>query len=84
MKKVYSEPDILFESFALTTNIAAGCELQPNTSAEGCGVKYTPQLILFSSDVSPDCNRAPGQTGIDYYDQFCYHTNTSDLNVFFS
>lgn len=84
MKKVYSEPDILFESFALTTNIAAGCELQPNTNTEKCGVKYTAELILFNSSVAKDCNRSPGQTGNDYYDQFCYHVNVGDLNVFFS
>ena len=84
MKKNYSKPDILFESFTLNTNIAAGCELQPNTENDGCGVLYSGRYILFADDVATNCTRTPGNTGSEYYDQFCYHTYEGNLNVFFS
>lgn len=83
MKKSYSRPDILFEDFTLSTNIAAGCEEQPDNLRENCGVRYG-HYIIFESSMTYVCNRSPGNTGSDYYDQFCYHVNVGDFNVFFS
>ena len=43
MKKAYSKPDIVFEDFSLSTNIAAGCEENPSLYTETvntCGVKW--------------------------------------------
>ena len=83
MKKPYSKPDILFESFALSTSIAAGCEEPPNTQNEGCGVRFG-SYTIFTSTMIDVCNRTPEDKIGSPYDQYCYHVPQSDLNIFFS
>ena len=40
MKKIYSKPEIMFDSFTLTTNIAAGCGKKIDTHVNGvCGLE---------------------------------------------
>ena len=34
MRKAYSKPQIMFEDFTLSTNIAAGCEVKTNTPSQ--------------------------------------------------
>lgn len=81
-KKTYSTPDIFFEDFSLSTNIAAGCEERPFNHTEMCGVKWGKVDILFAEGFS-NC-------GIDIiegeakYDGLCYHNPSEDNNVFFS
>ena len=55
MKKVYSKPEIMFESFVMSTNIAGTCgeDIAMPTNKEGCG--YQPEgypMTVFLTDMS--------------------------------
>ena len=77
-KKKYSKPEIFFEDFSLSTNIAAGCEYQPLNNAGDCGVQWGRHTIFLE-----------GMSGCKKYvidgdannDGLCYH-NPTDNNVF--
>lgn len=80
MKKAYSRPDIVFESFSLCTSIAAGCEYGSNFTKGTCGYEYTDEIYIFTSDVT-GCTRKVTD-GSEKFDGICYH-NPSDLkNIF--
>ena len=79
MKKTYSKPDIVFEDFSLSTNIAAGCDYVPTNQSEGCGVQWGHNWI-FTSELS--CS-TPITEGDPDYNGICYH-NPTDNNVFYS
>ena len=84
MKKTYSKPDICFEDFSLSTNIAAGCEKRPFNHTEVCGVKWGKANILFSESLGiSNCNVNVIE-GDPKYNGLCYHNPTADQNVFFS
>lgn len=82
MKKVYSKPDIFFEDFSLTTNIAAGCEEKPFDFSERCGVKWSKGQILFD-DSFENCTKDI-INGASDYNQLCYHNPYDHYNVFYS
>lgn len=46
MKKSYSAPDIVFESFSLSTSIAA-CDIETNFNAGTCGYEVYPEFVIF-------------------------------------
>ena len=75
MKRAYSKPEIMFESFSLSTNIAGDCEVRTNTPAQGvCAYTYEDEfggtVTLFTSKVA-----ACGDTEVsDEYGGICYHT----------
>lgn len=77
MKKIYSKPEIMFESFTLSENIAGDCEVKTNTPSQGtCAYGENDFGIpLFTGDV-PACEAQVA----DGNDKFCYHvpleTNT--------
>jgi hypothetical protein len=83
MKKAYSKPDIVFEDFSLSTNIAAGCEEKPFGNTSECGVKWSKGIFIFAEKMN-GCNRklVDGQQG--EYNGLCYHNPTSNYNVFYS
>jgi hypothetical protein len=83
MKKAYSTPDIFFENFSLSTNIAAGCEEKPFNLVEGCGVKWSKGQILFVDGVSDNCTKKV-TSGDANYNGLCYHNPSESYNVFFS
>ena len=79
MKKAYSKPEIFFEDFSLSTNIAAGCELFPNFAENECGVKWSKGKMLFVTGVTGCTTIVEDESeGNDFP---CYH-NPSDPNVF--
>ncbi len=85
MKKTYTKPAISFESFLMSTNIAAGCEFKTMQMAEGqCG--YKPERwagdFLFISGVQ-GCKivEVSGAYGSGL-DQVCYHNPTEYNNLF--
>lgn len=82
VKKNYSKPDILFEDFSLSTNIAAGCEVKTNTSGmDECGVKYGPTTVFVSG--VDECEKNTVITdGSQDSDSICYHTFADTNNVF--
>lgn len=79
MKKVYSKPEILFENFALSLNIAnAGCEIRDphhellaftGMGADG-GVGYA---FTNSCDVNMDNGSGDGE-----HNGICYHVFSSN------
>lgn len=80
MKKQYSKPDILFESFTLSTSIAGSCEtVLDNPSANQCGIKmgfktyFTESVAGCSTDVIDGSGDLNG---------LCYHVPFDTNNVF--
>lgn len=85
MKKVYEKPMICYESFASSTNLAAGCEMIVNTSAAYvCGIPTNfPDDFVFTEGVNSACT-VPGynDTVQNGNDTFCYHNPDGGPNVF--
>ena len=78
MKKEYCKPDIMFESFSLSTDIAAGCTAIIDTHRGGeCGVNME-GLVVFTDKVNGCDFKIPdnGNNGI------CYHVPTGENNLF--
>lgn len=82
MKKVYSKPDILFEDFSLSTNIAAGCEEIPLQNINECGFKWSKGVYIFTDSVSGCSHKVVDGDG--EYNGLCYHNPSSTNNVFYS
>lgn len=79
MKKAYEKPIIVFESFSLSTNIAAGCEFTNGLHDQGvCGYE-TRNGVVFTTEVT-GCK----YTQPDDNDTLCYHVPTEDYNIFSS
>ena len=82
MKKTYEKPHIFFDSFELTTNISAGCEVPTNLpSMDWCGLDFS-GLMVFMSGMSGCSDIQIGKGGD--FDGICYHTPTETNNVFAS
>lgn len=84
MKKQYSKPEIMFESFVMSTSIAGDCEGEPvnNPVRYSCGIPgSTPGLNLFSSNIT-GTNGCHVSSEDDPNDQFCYHNPTEYTNLF--
>lgn len=76
MKK-YSKPQIMFESFALSINVAS-CEMEtPLPSENQCGLPTTKGIVFI--DATTGCQFVP-QNGI--YNGLCYHVPTEYNNLF--
>lgn len=83
MKKTYIKPQIMFESFTLSTNIAGDCEVKTNTPNSGtcayevsAGAYGTWNVFI---DTVQACTTVPAD---GQYDGFCYHTPTETNNLF--
>ena len=93
MKRAYSKPDVYFESFSLSTSIAAGCEEVANfASSSSCGLEYSDNITLFAEShvgctpgfgLSEDAKVDGSQFG-GKFDQLCYHNPSSNYNLFTS
>lgn len=78
MKKAYMKPEILFESFALSTNIAGDCEKDVgHPTKDACGIPTTSGDTVFVADIC-DIPLNPD----DEYDGFCYHVPFEQNNFF--
>lgn len=80
MKKSYVKPQIAFESFQLSTSIAASCALLGSQSAQYICPVTDPDsgFILFTDDVASPCDTAPVGGSI------CYDVPVANWNVFSS
>lgn len=77
MKKTYEAPEILFESFSLSTSISAGCEFKNGLLTEGeCGYQ-TRGGVIFVEGVN-GCK----YTEPDTNDSLCYHVPNEYANIF--
>lgn len=80
MKKVYSKPQIVFESFALSQNIAANCEYTKDDPK----LYYTGMGFAFTDEANCEYS-VPNQVGGDgEYNGICYHVLADNINVFAS
>ena len=80
MKKAYSIPDIIFESFSLSESIASAnmnCTRNITNQYSGdCGLHWN-GMIIFTTTATGCRNKLPdGAMGI------CYHVPTGDNKVF--
>ena len=83
MKKTYEKPQIIFESFEISTNIASGCEAQTNLQVSGtCGYNMSGLVVFITGmtgcyDIQVDKEGGDGQNN-----GLCYHVLTGDKNLF--
>lgn len=87
MKKEYSKPDIIFESFSLSTSITAGCEVKPSNFTVDCGVKWSKGVYIFTEDVQGCTTKVlNGNLTLNFVDDenngLCYHNPSDSFNVF--
>ncbi len=78
MKKVYSKPEIMFEDFSLSTNIAS-CDVSTNFAKNQCGFLVGGIGNIF---VTKDICDVPMTDGA--WDGICYHVPTDDKELFAS
>lgn len=83
MKREYKKPEIMFESFVLSTNIAGDCEkIVGNPAKDACGIMGSDGETLFGGNYG-GCGFDWESSFGDEYDGFCYH-NPSDTNNLFN
>lgn len=85
MKKLYSKPEIMFEDFTLSENIAGNCESIVGNPTKGtCAVLGTGGIAIFDGNVGAVCVFKPEDLDgePDMYDKFCYHVPTEYNNLF--
>ena len=81
MKKTYAKPQIVFESFQLTANIAGDCNTRPNSTNEAtCGYNDNGWIVFQNSSVCTDIQVDPDGK----HNRLCYHVPTGDMSVFAS
>lgn len=84
MKKTYEKPEIMFESFVASANIAGNCEVKTWTPNSGqCAyiiprTQFTEEIHLFVEGVNA-CVEKPAD---GMYNGFCYHIPTETNNLF--
>ena len=84
MKKTYSKPQIMFEAFTLSTNIAAGCGLQTKLQDKNGGCGWRPDEraeAVFNFGVQgSQCEVGPGEM----YNELCYDNPYGEYALFTS
>ncbi|CCX45972.1 uncharacterized protein BN455_01260 [Firmicutes bacterium CAG:103] len=80
MKKTYVRPEVYFESFELSANIATGCKLISNAAENACAVTDNDLGITYFTDAACGGNYTPpgGNDGL------CYGVPQANNNVFTS
>ena len=82
MKKTYEKPQVLFESFELSTNISAGCEKPTNLPSQNqCGLDFS-GLMVFMTGMTGCENIQVGEN--DDFNGICYHAPNPENNLFTS
>ena len=77
MKKRYEKPQIVFEDFAMTTNIAGDCEFTTTNPTRGsCGYP-TRNGIVFITELTGCKHHRP-----DTNDALCYHVPIDTHTIF--
>ena len=89
MKKAYTKPEIIFEDFTLSTNIAAGCEIIVNYARYEC--QYEVGRGSNKKNVFADADGCEYSQGVVYeadgtpsYNGICYHVPIESNNLFMS
>lgn len=78
MKRQYVKPDLSFESFEMSSNIATGCGIKVGPTEMSCDIdgNLSAGMGLFSEKYS--CEYTPDTDGM------CYQTTTDDSKIFAS
>ncbi|MCQ2420187.1 MAG: hypothetical protein MJ118_03540 [Clostridia bacterium] len=80
MKKPYQKPVLMYESFELSTSIAAGCEIISNADWMSCPVTVPGlNIIVFGSKSAGCVYESPEPDSM-----VCYHVPKDECNVFSS
>ena len=80
MKRTYSQPDIVFESFSLCTSIAgAGCIVSAAATPGSCALDLDGINIFISGVNACEWKITDGSAEFNY---LCYHVPTGDNNLF--
>lgn len=85
MKKAYTKPQIMFEDFTLTTNIANNCEVQINTQSSGtCGLDFGPYVVFLDTmvNICTGDGIVKSEGGDGQYNELCYHVPQGSENLF--
>ena len=78
MKKMYQKPEIIFEDFLMSTNIAAGCEVRP-----GSEELNIPSLGVLFTNSGESCTYIPDMNGGDGgAGGICYQVHVDERNIF--
>ena len=83
MKKAYKKPEIFFESFNLSSSIAAGCAEKAGHGEYICPVETdfgTGPIKIFADGEASGCDTY--FSGVE--DSLCYHVPSESLNIFAS
>lgn len=81
MKKTYSQPDILFENFSLSTSIAEVCAVVTHTPQDGtCGVMFGDRMVFIGNVDGCAIKVADGSP---VFNGLCYHVPI-DTNALFN
>ena len=86
MKKLYSKPEIMFENFSMSVNVAAGCEnINRNPTSGVCA------YIIPADEFDPEKHVFTGKIGACIvkeesgdYNGICYDTPSETYNLFSS
>lgn len=83
MKKFYTKPEIMFESFTLSTNIAGDCEEKTHLPSNNtCGLDFS-GLVVFLEGMNGCKDIQVDNVGGDGdYNGLCYHVPAGDKNLF--
>ena len=85
MKKIYTKPQIYFESFSLSTNIASDCDVPFALAAKDiCAIPDAsglPEMGIFNLTVAGTQCGVHGD-GNEEYNGFCYHVPVETNNLF--
>lgn len=83
MKKIYSKPEILFENFTLSTNVAGDCGKIVTTHAENvCGIYFTGIGNVFMTGTD-GCSDLQVTSDDGQFNGICYHVPT-ETNLLFN
>jgi hypothetical protein len=80
MKKTYTKPDIMFDSFSMCSSIAAACEVEATFARNQCGVEMTESISIFADGVT-DCAWKISDSD-ESFNYLCYHVPSDNYNVF--
>jgi hypothetical protein len=79
MKREYTKPDILFESFSLSTSIAGSCEVKTSLPTNGgCSLEYGP-ITIFVDNTTGCVRKFPDGIGPN---GLCYYNPSENYNLF--
>lgn len=85
MKKTYSKPEILFESFTMNISIASSCTEPFGSPGRGtCAIPGNfPGWDLFNTTIEGSACQVDGDEN-EKYNGLCYHVPTADAKYFAS